>query len=55
MVINANPATLEDDDGVLNLVRGFLLVCGGQNVVTGHLSENGTKKARSADVFSPGI
>ena len=47
MVINANRATLEDGDGVLDLVRGFLIVCGAQNVVTRHLSENGTKKVRS--------
>jgi hypothetical protein len=46
-VINANHATLEDGDGVLNLVRGFLIVCGAQNEVTRHLSENGTKKVQS--------
>lgn len=47
MVMNANHTTLEDGDGVLDLVRGFLIVCGAQNTVTKHLIENGTKKVRS--------
>jgi hypothetical protein len=47
MVINANHGTLEDGDGVLDRVKAFLLVCGAQNAVTGHLSESGTKKVHS--------